>query len=365
MKKWMIVILGMIAVSALVFVIVGNQGPRTETKLLKTIKVREGTIVDKALAIGELAFDYEIAIKAKVTGDVAKVFIKEGDVVRAGMPLIKIKPDPSPMEFVQAKRNLEIRTHHLDNRTTEFRRGEALLQQGIISQADFDIVLENYRRAKIERDLANEELEILVQGKATIAGKSVESVVYSPISGSVVRLNVNVGDPVVPLTSFQPGTALMYIADVSKIMFNGTVDEIDIGRIREGMVAEIDIGALPGTTISGRLSKIALKSEKRDNATVFAVDIDDLEIPEGIVLRAGYSANANIIVERVEKILIIPERVVTFRDDSTFVYLPKEQAGELEERYITTGISDGINVELISGLVAGEDVIDDEVAKSN
>jgi HlyD family secretion protein len=171
---------------------------------------------------------------------------------------------------------------------------------------------------------------------------------------------VNLGDPVVPLTSYQPGTPLMRMADMTDLLFKGTVDEIDVGKIKEGMKCELQVGAIPGNTITGRVTLISLKAKKEDNTTVFPVEINIEEFGDA-VLRAGYSANANIIIARRDSVLSIPERVVTFRNDSAFVQIPKGLE-ESEERYIKTGLSDAILIEVLEGLNEADEVLE-KVAK--
>jgi len=202
---------------------------------------------------------------------------------------------------------------------------------------------------------------LLDQGRAVVAGRAVESTILSPMTGHVLKLNVDVGDPVVPLTSYQPGTELLTMADMRELLFRGTVDEIDVGKVCEGMPAEIKVGAFPDRVVGGRLARISLKSQKRDNATVFEVEIDSLTVPEGTVLRAGYSANADLIVRRAADVLVLPERVVEYRGDTTVVRLPAAAGQAPEERRVALGMSDGIRVEVQDGLQMGDRVLEKEV----
>ncbi|MBN2364802.1 MAG: HlyD family efflux transporter periplasmic adaptor subunit, partial [Calditrichaeota bacterium] len=163
----------------------------------------------------------------------------------------------------------------------------------------------------------------------------------------------------VPLTSYQPGTAIMRMADMNDLIFKGTVDEIDVGKIREGMPCELQIGALPGKTVTGEVTLISLKAKKEDNTTVFPVEIRIIR-SDDVVLRAGFSANAHIIIAQRDSVLSIPERVVTFRNDSAFVEIPVGETGS-EERYIKTGLSDAIRIEVLEGLHEGEKVLEKKV----
>jgi HlyD family secretion protein len=158
----------------------------------------------------------------------------------------------------------------------------------------------------------------------------------------------------VPLTSYQEGTILLKMADMNALIFRGTVDEIDVGKLREGMTAQIKIGALPNKIIEGRLDKISLKAKKEDNATVFPVEVV-LTATNGNILRAGYSASSEIIIQKKEKVLMIPERLVTFKNDTARVLLP-EADGKTKEIIIQTGLSDALNIEVLGGLAEGQEV---------
>ena len=188
-----------------------------------------------------------------------------------------------------------------------------------------------------------------------IGDTQIESMIKAPIDGYVLSRSVEVGDPVTPLTSFQEGTVLMRMANMERLLFKGTVDEIDVGKMAEGMPAEIKVGALPNDTVKGELRKIWLKAEKKDNATVFPIEIL-LPGSRETLLRAGYSANANIIINKKEDVLTIPERVVTFRNDSSFVTV-KTETGK-EEKQIQTGLSDAISIEVLEGLAEGDKVFE-------
>jgi len=328
----------------------------------KTVAVSRGTIVEKALAMGEIVPRHEVTVKSKISGTVAKLFVEDGDPVREGEPLLEVKPSPTPLEYAQAKRTLEMRLLVEEQRQADLERAGGLLERGMASQSEYDRAREAFEQASLQRRLAEEELAILDKGKAVVAGRAVESLILSPVAGSILKLNVAVGDPVVPLTSYQPGTELLTMADMTDLLFKGTVDEIDVGKIREGMPVELKVGAFPDKLVQGVLSRISLKSQKKDNATVFEVEITQLEVPEGMVLRAGYSANADVVIRRAADVLLLPERVVEFRGDSTLVRLPPPALDATpEEKPIQVGMSDGISLEVKGGLQEGDVVLEKEV----
>jgi len=337
----------------------GSSKSSKDTELPK-VKVKKGTIIDKALAVGTIEPENEISVKSKVSGVVKKIFADVGTYVQAGQPLLEVKPDPTPLELADAKRQVELAEVDVDNLKKERTRQEAMFKGSLISNKEYEDFQKKFDEAELRRKIANEKLSLLESGKVKIGETEIESIVKAPIDGFVLNRTVEVGDPVTPLTTYQEGTVLMKMANMERLIFKGTVDEIDVGKMHEGMEAQIKVGALPNDTVKGTLRKIWLKAEKKDNATVFPIEI---LIPgaRNTTLRAGYSANANIIINKKVDVLTIPERLVTFRNDSAFVKVP---AGlSQEERLITTGLSDAINIEVVKGLKEGDEVYEKPVKK--
>jgi HlyD family secretion protein len=321
-----------------------------------TATVTRTDIIDKALAVGTIVPEVEVSVKAKVSGVVKRRFADPGDFVRAGDPLLEIRPDPTPLELVEGRRQLEMQEIQVENLSREVARMRSLKEQGLISEQQFDGTQRQFAEASLQRETARERLALLEKGHVSNGKTSVESVLRSPISGFILEKMVEVGDPVVPLTTYQEGTVLMTMADMNHLLFRGTVDEIDVGRLSEGMIADIKIGALPEAKISGVVSKISLKAKKEETATTFPVEIA-IRTTGNVTLRAGFSANADIIIQKRDKAISVPERVVYFEKNETYVLLPKPD-GTSEKRVIKTGLSDAINVEVTSGLAEGDKVLE-------
>jgi len=357
-KKRIVWIVVSLAIIVLVILIIVNISGKGKDKKVATIKVEKRNIIEKALAVGTIDPETEIAIKSKISGVVKKLFIEAGDFVKANDPLIEIRPDPTPLELAEAKRNVEMENIAVENFRREFNRSKQLKEKGLASDKDYEAGQQIYQEAKLRLEMAQEKLALLEKGKIKIANTNIETIVKAPTDGFILELKIDVGDPIVPLTSYQPGTDLFTMADMSKLLFKGTVDEIDVGKLKEGLEAEIQVGALPGKPVNGRLEKISLKAQKVENTTVFPVEIS-INKDENVVLRAGYSANANIIIQKKDSVLAIPERVVTFRNDSAFVNLPQPD-GLKKEVNIKTGLSDAIYIEVISGLEEGQEVLEKE-----
>jgi HlyD family secretion protein len=322
---------------------------------IRTVEVERGEIVDKALAVGHIEPEVEVSVKSKISGVVSREFAEVGEFVQAGAPLLEIKPTPTPLEMVEARRQLELRQLELENQRRELERQRRLRDQGLIPQDEFEAAERAYGEAELNVRLAEERLALIEEGRVTIADQNIEAIVYSPIDGFILEKNVEIGDPVTPLNPYQEGTVLMTMAEMSALIFRGTVDEIDVGRLTEGMTVEFKIGALPKAAVTGTLTKISLKARTEDNSTVFPIEISLDE--SDVVLRAGYSANADVIIDRREDVLMIPERLVTFEDDVAKVTVLLDD-GSQEERVIEVGLSDAINIEVLSGLEEGDKVVE-------
>ncbi len=323
----------------------------------KAVVVARGSIVDRALAVGTIEPDVEITVKSKISGVVKRLYAEPGDFVRAGAPLLEIKPDPTPVELADARRQVELRQLDLDNQKAQLDRQDQLRKQSLVSAQDYDATRRAYDESRVQLQMAQERLQLMEKGSVTIANSAIESIVRSPIDGFILDKKVEVGDPVVPLSSYQEGTVLITMADMGHLIFRGDVDEIDVGRLKEGMPAEIKIGALPQAALAGVVTKIWLKAKKQDNQTTFPVELR-LTGGSAAKLRAGYSANAEISVEKRDKVLLIPERTVTFEGDSAWVNVPGPDEKKPIKRWIRTGLSDAINIQVTSGLREGERVLE-------
>ncbi len=361
-KKLIIAAVVVVLLGTVAFVAMKSRS-NSSADVTPSVVAARGTIMEKALAVGTIEPEKEISVKSRVDGAVKRIFVDVGAYVHAGDPLLEVKPDPTPVELADAKRQLELAIVDFDNTTKELNRQQLLHDRSLISDQDFENVQMQYKESELHVKIAREKLELMQSGRVTIDNTKIESIIYSPIDGYVLTRSVEVGDPVTPLTSYQEGTVLMKMANMNDLVFKGTVDEIDVGKLREGMPAEIRIGALPGDTISGKLSKIWLEAEKKENASVFPIEISILNI-KNATLRAGYSANADVIIQKITNILYIPERVVTFRNDSSFVTLALSD-NKAKEHEIKTGLSDAINIEVKSGLKEGDKVLEKPVVKIN
>jgi HlyD family secretion protein len=351
---WIVVAIVVVAGAAVGVTVLKRNGKAKHAA--PVVKVERGSVVEKALAVGSIVPRDEISVKARVSGVVKKVYREPGQIVEAGAPLLEIQPDPTPLELADARRRIDLDGITLRNAEKELNRARDLLTRGMVADREFEAADKAFETAQMQVAADRERLQLLEKGSVSIAGREIEAIVRAPIAGAILEKNVNLGDPVVPLTSYQEGTVLMTMANMDSLVFKGTVDEIDVGKLAVGMPVEVKIGALPGQTVPGRLARISLKAREENNTRMFPVEIT-IEGAGTPLLRAGYSANADIIIRRADGVLTLPERVVHSANDSTWVEIAGA-AGARVRTPITTGLSDAIRIEVTTGLTEGQEVLE-------
>src|SRR5262245_44780148 len=230
--------------------------------IAKKITVERGTIVDKALAVGKIVPEQEIQVKSQISGIVRDCFVQVGDRVQPGDRLFSISPDPTPLELTESERQVQIAEIALNKAQADFERSQTLRASGILPQNQLDSDKKAFDQSRVELELAKERLALLKEGKIQKKVGGVDSVIRANSTGTVLERLVNPGDPVVPLTSYQAGTALMTVADMGTLIFKGTVDEIDVGKLKDGLPVRIQIGALPTAEVKAHLRRIAPKASE-------------------------------------------------------------------------------------------------------
>jgi HlyD family secretion protein len=287
---------------------------------------------------------------------VRRQFAEAGDFVEEGAPLLEIRPDPTPLELVEARRQLQGQEMSLESLDRDLSRAQALRAAGVIPEQELEGIVARRDQAALQVAAARERLALLEEGRVVLDDQPLESVVRAPVSGFILERLVQLGDQVAPLSAYQEGTTLFQMADMQDLVFRGNVDEIDVGRVQVGMEALIRVGALPNHMLRGLVARVALKGNRESQAAVFPVEIDLTDM-DGALLRAGYSANAEVIVRRADNALLVPERVISFSGDTASVTV-KLPGGGTELRILELGVGDGLNVEVLSGLGEGDEVLE-------
>jgi HlyD family secretion protein len=319
-----------------------------------TMTVARGTIVRRAIASGQVDPVQETQVNTQLSGFVRTLHTQLGKKVAAGEPLAEVWPALTEQDLLRAERGLQQAVEG-EQAAKEFHEGEHLLAgvtRLLQGQKNLDRMQQQAQRG---RRSAEETLKLLREGKVEIDGRLIDFVVRAPVAGHVLQL-LRQGDPITPASSYGLGTVIAVIGDLDRPVFRGTVDEIDVGRLRTGMQARVTLGALPGVTLTGTVLELGLRARRQDNAALFDVRIE-LQPQDGVLLRAGYSAVAEVEVARAENVLQLPERCLSHRGGASFVTV-RLADGRTEERAVKLGLGDGLQVEVQDGVREGEVVLE-------
>ncbi len=343
------------AFAGLLSLVLGGCGGGDASPDYRSIAVERGSISKVAVAVGNIEPRHEAAIKSRTGGVLTRLFVTLGQKVKKGDPLAEVRPVLTDLDILNAERSLVSARDGLEA-AQEFQSGAHIMSRVMRLMQGQNNLNRMQRGAEQGYESAEQSLQLLRDGKVSIDGKEIDFIVRAPLDGTVIEIAAREGAPVVPSSNFGSGTVLVRLADMDRPLFLGTVAEIDVGRLEAGMTAAVRIGALPGQTLTGKVTEVGLRARRRDNAVTFAVRID-VQPPEHLTIRAGFSAVADIVVARREDVLVVPERAVRFRDGEPYV-LMRGPSGDVIERTVDTGLSDGLTVEVMSGLAAGDEVLE-------
>lgn len=365
MKKWLIILL------IIVLVFIGIYFYRAHHAVVSppTVTVKRGNIVLKAQAVGYIKPIHSITVKSQVAGIVKTIYRYEGEHVNKGEKLLLISPAPSPVDMVTAYEAVHETRAVEKSALHDLKRFTAASHASYVTKnySDYIAAKKAYAQAKLQRILAQQKLDLIKQGETTLAGEKLAGVIVSPIDGYILDRDVDVGDSVISLSSAQSATALFSIANMQDLMFQGDVDEIDVAKIHVGIPAVITVGAMSQHKITGVVTRVSLQSEQQNGGNVdpdapfsvgFRIEVTKLKIPQGVQLRSGFSATANIKLKSVKNVLTLPERVIHFAHKQAYVLLPADDTKHPKRQLITLGLSDGMKVQIVKGLQLGEKVID-------
>jgi len=314
----------------------------TETALITSIE-------KKTVATGKVIPEDEVEVKPQVQGILQALYVEEGNFVNEGDLLAKIKVVADEGQLNSARGRLANTKIVLKNAEIEYNRNKNLFEQEIISQQEFQTAELNYNRAKQDVKNSQSDFEIIKLGSAGGAA-SANTNVRATVAGTVLELPVKEGDQVIESNSFNAGTTIAIIADLNKMIFEGKVDEAEVGKLKIGMPVAINLGAIQDKEFAAKLKFIAPKGNEEQGAVQFKIE-GDVTLDDDLFVRAGYSANASLVLERKDSILALPEALLQFDKDTEQPYVEIQiEEQKFERKDIEIGISDGINVEIISGL---------------
>ena len=306
-------------------------------------------IEKKTVVTGKVIPEEEVEIKPQIQGIIEGLFVKEGDLVQTGDLLAKIKVVPNEQNLNSARGRLQNSKIVLNNSKIEFNRNKNLFDKGIISKQQFQNIELQYNQAKQNVNNAASDLEIIRSGSAGGVA-SANTNIRATVPGTILEIPVEEGFQVIASNSFNAGTTIATIADMNKMIFEGKVDEAEVGKLRVGMYLDVNLGAIEDQSLEAKLNFIAPKGNEEQGAVQFIIEAD-LFLNDSIFIRAGYSANASLVLEKKDNVMAISESLLQFDRETEEPYV-EIAIGEqkFERRDVEIGLSDGVNVELISGI---------------
>jgi HlyD family secretion protein len=356
MKKTVKIIIGIVLLVLLVMVL--KYFKDSNSKEIVDYKVEEpfyDSIDTKAVATGKLNPEEEIELKPQISGIVDQIMVEEGDIVEKGDLIAKIRVVPNEQSLVSASSRIKSARLSADNATTLFNRNKALFEKGVISKQDFENSELSLNQATEVLSQAQNDYQIIRQGSIS-GGSSANTNIVAQISGTVLEIPVREGDQVIQSNNFNAGTTIATIADMSIMIFEGKVDEAEVGKLEEGKEIKVVLGAINEKEFPAKLTFVAPKGQEENGAVQFTIKAD-VEIEASTNIRAGYSANAEIEIESKDSVLVIKESLLQFNrlTEQPFVEIQQED-GSFEKKDVELGISDGINVEIIEGVDEGDKI---------
>jgi HlyD family secretion protein len=313
------------------------------------------TINTKAVATGTLKPEEEVALKPQISGIVDKIVVEEGDVVKKGDLIATIRVVPNEQNLSNAKSRIATNKLSFENAKTQYERDQKLFNKGVISVQNFENRALSFNQAKEALRQAQNDYQIIKQGSIS-GGNAANTNIIAQISGTILEIPVREGDQVIQSNNFNAGTTIATIADMSHMIFEGQVDESEVGKLEEGKEIKVVLGAINDKEFPAKLTFIAPKGKEENGAVQFTIKAN-VSIDSTTNIRAGYSANAEIDIAGKENVLAIREALLQYKRSSDKPYVEiKQENGTFKRKDVKIGISDGINVEILKGVKEGEKV---------
>ena len=353
MKKFfrvaVIVIIAALVLATFIYLFVKSR-PDEVTYDVVTPSVQ--TISRKTIATGKIEPRNEVEIKPQISGIISEIYFEAGAMVKKDDVIALVKVIPEMSQLNAAESNLNLAKIELDQAKVDYERAQRLYDKKVLSTEEFEKETVTYKKAKENYDNANSNLQIIRDGIIKKEGQYSNTQIRATISGMILDVPVKVGNSVILSNTFNDGTTICTIADMSDMIFKGSIDESEVGNIHPGMPIELSVGALQNSKFNALLEYVSPKGTETNGTVMFEIKAA-VDVPDTILLRAGYSANAEIILKQRTNVLSVPEYTVELNGDSAFVFT-LDSAKNNEQKFnkvpVEVGLSDGINIEIVSGI---------------
>ncbi|EOA50269.1 efflux RND transporter periplasmic adaptor subunit [Bacteroides salyersiae] len=330
---------------------------RPKVVVYETVNAEITDLQKTTVATGKVEPRDEILIKPQISGIIDEVYKEAGQSIRKGEVIAKVKVIPELGQVNSAESRVRLAEINEKQAQTDFDRVEKLFKDKLISREDFEKSEVALKQARVEVQTAKDALEIIKEGITKNSASLSSTLIRSTIDGLILDVPVKAGNSVIMSNTFNDGTTIATVANMNDLIFKGKIDETEVGRIHEGMPVKLTIGALQNLTFDAKLEYISPKGVEENGANQFEIKAA-VSVPDSIQIRSGYSANAEIVLQRAQQTLAVPESVIEFSGDSTFVYVMTDSVPEqkFQRKPVTAGMSDGIKIEIKSGVTAKDKI---------
>lgn len=358
MKKFFkiaaLVVIGLLFVGTFVYL---YQKSKPKAQMYEILTAKQKNIEKTTIVTGSVEPRDQVLIKPQISGIISDLYKHAGDKVTKGEVIAKVKVIPEMSSLNSAENRVRLAKISIDQAKRDMDRNDKLYKDKLVSSEDAEKTRLAYRQAKEELLSSEDNLNIVKEGISKSNANYSTTLIRSTIDGLILDVPVKVGNSVVMSNTFNDGTTIATVANMSDLIFKGNIDETEVGNIHEGMPVKITIGALQNRVFTANLEYISPEVITTNGANQFEIKAA-VNIPAGIKMRAGYSANAEIVLQHADNVITVPEGAVEFRNDSTFVYILQKntQPQVFKRRLVTVGISNGIDIEIKHGLKLHEKV---------
>ena len=358
MKKYLkitlLVVVAAIFIGTFIFL---YQKSKPKTTVYETVTPEIADLEKTTVATGKVEPRDEVLIKPQISGIISEVYKEAGQTIKQGEVIAKVKVIPELGQLNSAESRVRVAEISTAQAETDHERIKKLYNDKLISREDYEKSEVEIKKAREELQTAKDALEIIKEGITKNSASFSSTLIRSTIDGLILDVPIKVGNSVIMSNTFNDGTTIATVANMNDLIFKGKIDETEVGRIHEGMPVKLTIGALQNLTFDAELEYISPKGVEENGANQFEIKAA-VHAPDSVQIRSGYSANAEIVLQRAQKVLAVPEGIIEFSGDSTFVWVMTDSIPEqkFERRQIKTGMSDGIKLEIKEGLAGKEKV---------
>ena len=319
------------------------------------------TISKSTVVTGKIQPRDEVNVKPQINGIVAEVYKEAGQTVQKDEIIAKLKVIPDMNQLSSAQSRVRLSEVNLKQAQINYDREKKLYDQKLVSAESFEKVTQALKQAQEEHSIAKETLEIVRDGVSSANKSGSTTLIRSTISGLILDVPVKVGNSVTMSNTFNDGTTIATVANMDDLIFDGNIDETEVGRLHIGLPVRISVGALQDVHFDAALEYISPKATESNGTNLFEIKAS-VKVPSDVTIRSGYSANAEIVLQEVHDVITLAESAILWEGDSTFVYV--KDGEEWTKRMVTTGLSDGVTIEVKDGLAVGEKVRGPQIIKS-